>query len=94
MSFCRESAAKNLALGFSAHGQQGEIDSSAAAPRQFTAKTGEKIAFSGSHGFVVSRMGEGAEAAVAPSNTRCTSIRYDCSRPKEVCQASNSDTAL
>jgi len=49
----------------------------------------EKIVFSGQHGLVVTMTGKGAEVANVPWNIRCGSIRYNCSRRKEVCQALN-----
>ena len=61
------------------------------APRQFTVKADEKIALSGPHGLVVSRIGKGADVADGPWNIRCRSIRYNNSRPMGVCQALDSD---
>jgi hypothetical protein len=52
-------------------------------------KADEKIAFSGPHGLVVSRLGKGADVADGPWNIRCESIRYDRSLLKRVCQALN-----
>jgi hypothetical protein len=65
------------------------MDSRPAAPRQFTVNADEKIVFSGQHGLVVTMTGKGAEVANVPWNIRCGSIRYNCSRRKEVCQALN-----
>ena len=67
------------------------MDSRPAAPGQFIMKADEKIAFSGPHGLVVSRLGKGAEVADVPWNIRRASIRYNDSRRKGVCQALNSD---
>jgi hypothetical protein len=66
------------------------MDSRRAAPGQFTAKTDERTAFSGPHGFVVSGIKKGAEVADVPWNVRHESIRYTYSRLRGFCQALNS----
>ena len=54
-------------------------------------KADEKIAFSGPHGLVVSRIGKGAKVAEVPRNIRRRIIRYNNSRLRSVCQALISD---
>jgi hypothetical protein len=65
------------------------MDGRPAAPRQFTMKAEDKIAFLGPHGLVVPWTGKGAEVADVPWNTRRESIRYNGSPLAGVCQALN-----